>query len=306
MQSDQRPIAAIEAGGTKFICAVFNNAGAAVRDARIETRAPDETFRDVAAFYEAAKRDFGPFAAAGVASFGPIDLDPSSSAYGVITTTPKTLWRGCDIRGGVSDIVGADARIDTDVNCAAIAEGEAGAAIGLQHFCYMTVGTGIGVGVVAGGQVLSGVSHPEIGHMRVPRAPGDEDFAGICPSHGDCVEGLASGPAMQARWGVPASELPDDHPAWAMEADYIAALCVNLTYTLRPQRIIIGGGVFQRTALYGMVRAAFKAKTAGYALSAIENDVDAFIAAPGLVDQPPGLIGAYALARDGLALQSAK
>ncbi|ANM32164.1 hypothetical protein ABI59_09015 [Acidobacteria bacterium Mor1] len=290
-------VAGIEAGGTKFICAVADGEGAVLELARIATRTPEETFRDVRDFFAGASAAHGPVAGAGVASFGPLDLRPGSPNYGHLTTTPKPGWQGFDIGGAVRETLGAPVRIDTDVNCAARAEGMAGAARGLSHFAYMTVGTGIGVGVFSAGDSVRGAGHTEIGHMRVPRAAGDERFPGVCPYHGDCVEGLASGPAMAERWGSPAEELPDDHDGWRIEAFYIGTLCANLTFALRPERIILGGGVFQRASLYERVRTAYRAAAAGYALSEIEQDTESFLASPGLTQEPPGLVGALLLGK---------
>ncbi len=289
-------LAGIEAGGTKFICALASREGSVIREARIETASPDQTFRQVQEFYAEAPR-YGRIVGTGVASFGPLDLNKTSAGFGTITSTPKRGWQGVNIRDVLSQITSSPVDIDTDVTCAALAEAIYGAARDLEHVCYMTVGTGIGVGVISAGGPLPGAGHAEIGHMRLPRVRGDEGFEGICPYHGDCAEGLASGPAMEARWGTRAENLPDDHPAWEIEARYIAMLCANLTYAVRPERIVIGGGVFSRSILYDLVRQAYRETTAGYALSAIEGDTDTYICAPGCTDQPPGLIGALELAK---------
>ena len=287
----ERLIAGIEAGGTKILCAVATGDGAVIAQARIATRDPDATFRDIASFYGS----HGPFAAGGVGSFGPLDLDRDSPDYGRITTTPKAGWRGVDMLGRVAAIIRAPVAIDTDVNCAARAEAKSGAGRGLSRLCYVTVGTGIGVGIVDGMRADTGIGHPEVGHTRIPRAA-DDDFAGSCPSHGDCAEGLASGPAIHSRWGVAAEDLADGHIGWAYEAQYLAALCVNLTYTVRPQRIILGGGVLERASLLGAVRASYLAQAAGYALDRYASDVDRYLCAPDLTDPSPGLVGALDLA----------
>jgi fructokinase len=290
-------LAGIEAGGTKVICAVARADGTVLAQTRVLTRAPDETFGDMARFFEHQSQQLGPVSAGGVASFGPLDLDRTSAGYGRLTSTPKQGWSDVDILGHVQAMLGAPVTIDTDVNCAGQAEARYGAARGLDRLCYITVGTGIGVGVVEDGRTNTGAGHPEVGHIRIPRAA-DDDFAGICPSHGDCAEGLASGPAMKRRWHASAEELAADHVGWVYEAQYIAALCVNLTYIVRPQRIIIGGGVMERSSLMAAVRGSFASQMAGYALDRYSGASAIFLAAPELHDPSPGLVGAIDLARD--------
>lgn len=294
-------IAAVEAGGTKILCAVVDRDRAILASTRIATTDPDTSFAAMAAFFAGQTMRHGPVAAGGVGSFGPLDLDRGSPGYGRLTTTPKPGWAGVDMRGQVAAMLGAPVAIDTDVNCAALAEALHGATRGLDSSCYVTVGTGIGVGHVARGRPVAGVGHPEAGHIRVPRAPGDAAFAGTCPYHGDCLEGLASGPAMRARWGIAAEDLPDDHPGWEVAAHYLACLCVTLTYTVRPQRIVLGGGVFERASLYDRVRARFVALAVGYALDRWSAAPAGFLCAPALREPSPGLVGAIELARDLLA-----
>ena len=200
----------------------------------------------------------------------------------------------------ISNILDAPTEIDTDVNCAGLAEAKLGAGRGLERICYVTVGTGIGVGFIENGRPLGGVGHPEAGHMRIPRAIWDEGFAGICPYHGDCLEGLACGPAIQARWHQEAEQLGDSHVAWEFEAHYLGSLCVNLMYMLRPQRIILGGGVMGRTILYDRVRNQFRQMMAGYSLDRWSADADSFISAPALAEPSPGLVGAFELARQAV------
>jgi fructokinase len=290
------PIAAIEAGGTKVLCALANLDGQVLAQTRIPTHTPDETFAAIQTFYDQRRETFGPIAAGGVASFGPLDLDRESEGYGHLTTTPKPGWSGVDMRGRIAAILAAPTSIDTDVSCAGVAEGLYGAGRGLGRFCYVTVGTGIGVGVIEQGRALGGVGHPEAGHLRVARALGD-DFKGICPYHNDCLEGLACGPAIAARWGRDGETLPDTHPAWAVEAHYLAVLCANLTYTLRPERIILGGGVMARPGFHAFVRTAFVDLCGYYALDRCSADPNSFICAPMAEDPSPGLLGALELAR---------
>lgn len=288
--------AAIEAGGTKFLCAIADDRGNFVEQRRIATMDPASTFAEIDDFFHNAPVPVARLQGAGIASFGPLDLDRSSPDFGALTTTPKPGWASVNMREAIAAILRCPTEIETDVNCAALAEGLYGAAVGLSRFCYMTVGTGIGVGIVENGKILAGAGHPEVGHIRVPHAPGDE-FKGTCLFHGDCAEGLASGPAMKARWLKSAEDLPEDHVAWTYEAHYIAAICVNLTYALRPQRIILGGGVMERSSLYGPVCDAFARLLAGYALDRYCQDAPRFLAAPALTSPSPGLVGALELAR---------
>jgi fructokinase len=239
----------------------------------------------------------GPITAGAIASFGPLDLDRGSRQFGALTGTPKPGWTSFNVLGAFAEAIRAPAALDTDVNCAALAELRHGAGRGLDRLCYVTIGTGIGVGIVEQDRNNPGAAHPEAGHIRVPHAP-DDYFAGICPAHTDCLEGLASGPAMAARWGKNAEHLPADHLAWAHEAHYIASLCVNLAYTVRPQRIVLGGGVMEQSSLIGAVRARFVAMAAGYALDRYSDDPGTYLCAPHLTDPSPGLVGAFELARD--------
>ena len=199
------------------------------------------------------------FAAAGVASFGPVDLDPASPRYGHITSTPKPGWAQTDIAGPIRKALGVPVGFDTDVNAAALAEWRWGSAQGIDTFIYLTVGTGIGGGGLVNGRLMHGLVHPEMGHVRIPHDVVADPFAGACPFHRDCLEGLASGPAMQARWGRPAEELPDGHPAWMLQAHYLALALANFVCTLSPRRIILGGGVMDRGILFPLVRARLQA-----------------------------------------------
>ncbi|MBA3974295.1 MAG: fructokinase [Candidatus Solibacter sp.] len=273
---------AIEAGGTKFVCAVGGSA-TDLRDIRrfSTSHNPLETMAEVMGYL----KGHGPLKAVGIATFGPIDY-PS----GRITTTPKLAWRDFPLRDSVRRAFGVPVGFDTDVNAAAIAEARYGAGQGLENFIYITVGTGIGGGAVVGGKPVHGLLHPEMGHLLVrPVACAEmpEMPKGVCPYHGNCLEGLASGPAIQARWGRPGHELPPDHPAWREQADYLAQACHNLACTLSPQMIVLGGGVMDQAHLFPMIRARAKELMGGYLeLPPIEP--------PGL--PYPGLSGALALA----------
>ena len=278
---------AIEAGGTKFVCGVGDASGSR-EVATIATRDPDETFADVAAFFAY----HGPLDAIGLATFGPIRLDRSAPDYGRILRTAKAAWQGADMVARIRAFADVPIGLDTDVNGAALAEADAG---GIDDLAYVTIGTGIGLGIVSGGRIIHGASHPEGGHLRLRRHP-DHSFAGNCPFHGDCLEGLASGPAMRAAWGAPAKTLPDDHPAWAIEADYLAQLCMTLILTVAPQRIVLGGGVMQRHSLLAAVRSRTLELLGGY-LVGLESApaMAARIVAPAC-SEPSGLVGAYRLA----------
>lgn len=286
-------VGGIEAGGTKFICGVADADGTLVKSARIETTSPDETLHAVATFFETATRD-RTLVALSIGSFGPLSLRRDAADFGHITNTPKPGWSNVDLVGYLSRFR-VPIAIDTDVNCAAVGERLFGNGRGLDTFCYVTIGTGIGVGLIVGGAPHGGTNHAEAGHILVPRAPGDLEFKGQCPFHEDCLEGLASGPAMQARWRTQPSNLPEDHPAWAIETDYIASLCVNLTYIVRPDRIVLGGGVMQYPHLHRRVRASLAQKLAGYDASIRQIDLENYIVEPG-AGPFAGLWGALATA----------
>jgi len=289
----------VEAGGTKFVCGIGDARGGSIETRRIETTDPDSTIAAVAAFFAEVTARIGPIAGLGIASFGPVDLDPASPRHGWITTTPKQDWQDVDLLGRLARATGVPAAIDTDVNAAALAEATLGAGQGggqgAGTLAYVTVGTGIGVGVATGGKLRRDGGHPEAGHLLVRRHPGHLGFPGACPYHGDCLEGLASGPAIEASWGASLDRLPADHPAWEVQADYLGQLCATLVLTVAPQRIVIGGGVMAQQRLYPATRAATTRALAGYiARLADEAAVDALIVPPGCTEAP-GLIGGYLL-----------
>lgn len=292
----QAPVfAAIEAGGTKFVCAVGNGPGRIVRRTRIDTRDPAVTMSEVAAFLTAARTELGPFAGLGVASFGPVRLDPGAPDFGRLLATPKPGWDGVDLVGSLAAAADCPAALDTDVNAAALAEMKLGAGRGCDTVVYVTIGTGIGAGIVVRGQPIHGLLHPEAGHLLVRRHPADGGFGGICPYHGDCCEGLASGPAIAARSGAAAEDLPADHPHWAIVADAIGQLCASLALTISPQRIVLGGGVMSDGRLIPAIRAATARILNGYLVPLRSPEsLEAFISKPGLAE--PGLAGAFLLA----------
>jgi fructokinase len=243
----------IEAGGTKFVCGVGTGPHD-IQTSQIETTTPAETTEAAISFL----RGRG-VAAVGIASFGPVDL-----AAGRITSTPKAGWRNFDLAGAVRRALGIPVAFDTDVDGAALGEARWGAARGVSDFMYLTVGTGIGGGAMVNGALLHGSTHPEMGHIRIPHDRARDPFDGICPFHGDCLEGLASGPAIEARWGRPARELPPDHDAWKLEARYLALGLANWICTLSPKLILIGGGVAEQKQLFPMIRAELAAILNGY------------------------------------------
>jgi len=245
---------AIEGGGTKFVCAVGKTDGQILSETRFPTTTPKETLARTIAFFQEQNRALGPLTSLGVACFGPLDPNPSSPMYGHILPTPKPSWTGTDVVGQLQAALGIPIGFDTDVNGAALGEARWGAAQGLSTFLYFTIGTGIGGGAMVEGRLLHGLIHPEMGHVLLPHDTARDPFPGICPFHGDCFEGLASGPALEKRWGQRAETLPADHPAWELEADYIALAMEGFICAFSPQRIILGGGVPQQPQLIPLVR----------------------------------------------------
>ena len=253
MQTDTI-VAAIDAGGTSFKCALVDAAGMVLKAWSVPTTHPDETLGAcIATFESAMARHSTKPVAMGIASFGPVEIDPSSPRYGTITGTAKPGWDGVPIGPTLSAALKLPFHLDTDVNAALLAEMRWGAARGLDSVAYMTVGTGIGVGLFLNGALVGRPTHPEFGHIRVQRHAADQTFEGTCALHGDCLEGLASATAMTARWGPP-EVLPEDHIGWEIEADYLAQACLNLVLATRVQRIIIGGGLMNAHHLLGRIR----------------------------------------------------
>lgn len=288
----------IEAGGTKFVCAIGTGPQDIRAEVRFPTTMPQETLQRAVDFFQAQEALLGePLAAVGIASFGPVDLIPGSPTYGFITSTPKPGWRNVDVVGPIRRALGVPVSFDTDVNGAALAEGLWGAARGLDTFIYLTIGTGIGGGGMVGGTLIHGLLHPEMGHLRIPHDRERDPFEGCCPYHGDCLEGLASGPALEARWGVRAERLPPDHPAWDLEAEYLALALHNLVCALSPQRVILGGGVMRQEHLFPRIRARLRDLLNGYipVPAILTQEIEAYVVPPGLGDRA-GVLGALALA----------
>ena len=290
----------IEGGGTKFVCAVGTGQGEILAETRFPTTTPDETLARAVDFFKEQTRSLGPLAAIGVASFGPLDPRSASDKFGRILQTPKPGWTNADIVGPLRAAFDVPIAFDTDVNGAALGEWRWGAAQGLDTFIYLTIGTGIGGGGLINGKLMHGLLHPEMGHIPLPRNPALDPFEGSCPFHGDCFEGLASGPAMEKRWGVKAETLPPEHPAWDLEAGYIALALRSFICTLSPQRIILGGGVTQQPHLMPLIRLKTQATLNAYVQSpSILENIDTYIVAPALGGRA-GALGAIALAEGAL------
>jgi fructokinase len=287
---------AIEAGGTKWRCAIGTADGTIVDAVAYPTGHPRETIARAAEFFAAAD----PLEALGVGSFGPVDLSPSSGTYGYITTTPKRGWRWTDLLGTLQAALDVPVAIDTDVNAAALGESIKGAARGLDVALYMTVGTGIGGGAIVDGRPLHGLSHLEIGHTRVPHDLTRDPFPGVCPYHGDCLEGLASGQAIQARWHQPGESISTP-AAWELEAEYLAQAVTNAIFSLAPQRVILGGGVLGNPTLLPLVRRRTRDLLSGYLelpeLTRDRRSLASYIVRPEL-GSDSALVGALLLARN--------
>lgn len=289
--------AGLEAGGTKFVCAVGSGPDDIRAETRFPTTTPDETLEHTIAFFkEQQERLDEPVQALGIASFGPVDPNPNSETYGWITSTPKPYWANTNVMGPLVEALDVPAVFDLDVNGAALGEYRWGAAQDLDAFIYLTVGTGIGGGAMVHGALLHGLVHPEMGHIRIPHNRERDPYSGGCPFHGDCFEGLANGPAVEERWGQRGETLPKDHPAWELEAHYIALGLVNFIATLSPQRIILGGGIMQQKQLFPMIRENVQALLNDYIQSpAILDEIDSYIVPPALGGRA-GVLGAIALA----------
>lgn len=283
----------IDAGGTTFKCGLADASGALVATRRVPVTTPEETLAAAADWFieHTAPSRLKTF---GIASFGPIDVDPRSDSYGTITGSAKSGWSGTNLRAHFENALALPVTVDTDVNGALLAEMTLGAAMGCASAAYVTVGTGIGAGLFANGGFLGRPSHPEFGHIALRRHPSDEDFESVCPFHDDCLEGLASVRAIRARAGAP-EDLPADHPVWDIAADYLAQAARALTLTFRPERIILGGGLMLAPHLISRVRKSFDQQMGGYLEHAPSREL---ITTPGLGDNA-GLIGAILLGQQG-------
>jgi fructokinase len=288
-----RLIGAVEGGGTKFVLALADEGGAIRSHARIPTGTADATFRAMTDFFRAAEASHGKIRAFGIGSFGPLSIDTAAHDWGAITTTPKPGWRGASYPRALASF-GVPVGIDTDVNAAALGEWLSGAGQGIATLAYTTVGTGIGVGVLHDGKPLAGITHYEGGHIRPQRAPRDS-FPGVCPTHGDCVEGLAAGPAIQARWGDRLDRLGTEETG--LIARYLAELATTLVLLHMPERLIFGGGVSKAPGLIEALRRITEARLAGYVSHpALDPGLERFIVPPALGDDA-GIRGAIELGR---------
>lgn len=285
----------IEAGGTKFMCMVGNGPASIVEEIRIETASPDSTLGRVFAFFR-PYCEAGQVQRIGVGSFGPLDLDHESPTYGCITTTPKPGWQNTNLVGAIEAALPVRVILDTDVNAAALAEYSWGAGIGVNPLLYVTIGTGIGGSLLQEGKPLSGLRHPEMGHISIAREFALDSFPGICPFHADCFEGLASGPSIAARLGTPAENVGSDHPFWDVEATYIAQALATYVLILSPKKIVLGGGVMRREFLLPKIRVRLQRALAGYLRSELLiQHIDGYVVPPDL-GASAGVFGALALA----------
>jgi fructokinase len=282
---------AIEAGGTKWVCAVGRGPDELDDVCVVPTTTPVATIAAVTEFLARHR----PLAAIGIGSFGPVDLQRSSPTWGFITSTPKPGWSNADVVGPIAAALGVPVAFETDVGAAAVGEWLWGAGQDVKSSCYLTVGTGIGGAVVVDGRVLHGRSHAEMGHQRIPHDLVADPFPGTCPFHGDCLEGLACGPAVAARWGRPGQDLADDHPAWTLEAGYVGDGIANIVFLLAPDRVIVGGSVGGRPGLLDAVRSRVDDRLGGYV---VVPRLEEYVVAPGLGDRA-GVLGALALAISG-------
>ena len=282
----------LEAGGTKMVCAIGDEQGNILERVSIPTLAPENTMPAILDFFKGKN-----ISALGIGCFGPVDLDKKSPTYGCITTTPKLAWRNYDIVGVCEKELGIPVGFDTDVNGSALGEATWGCTKDLDNSIYITVGTGIGVGVIIDRKPYHGMLHPEGGHIFLARHPQDPMERGVCPYHELCLEGLASGPSIQARWGKPGVELADRKEVWELEAYYLAQAICSYIMILSPERIIIGGGVAHQEQMMPMIRAEVQRQMGGYIQAKGMQDLDSYIVLPSLNDNQ-GIMGGLKLAMD--------
>lgn len=298
MSNQSRFYAGLDAGGTTFKCGLFDETGRLIDTARFAVRGPRETIQDCIDYFQTAARDRNAdLQTLGIGCFGPLNIDPVSPDYGTILRTPKAGWAGTPVRALFAEGLSVPVLIDTDVNAALLGELQLGAARGAKSAVYMTIGTGIGAGVWMNDGFAGRPSHPEFGHIPVRLDDRDEMTKGLCPFHSDCLEGLASAASMTARYGDP-SRMPADHPGWDIEASYLAQACRVLYLTLRPEKIVLGGGLMLAEFLLSKIRQAFVRQMAGYA-GADRELAERLIVRPGLGDDA-GMIGAMVLGQGGL------
>lgn len=285
-------IGAIEAGGTKFVVCVGDEKGNVFERQTFPTLSPEETMESLFTFFDGQEIE-----AFGLGCFGPIDLNLNSETYGFITTTPKPGWNNFNIVGAIKERYSVPVGFDTDVNGAALGESQLGSSNGLDNVLYLTIGTGIGGGAVVEGKLVHGMLHPEMGHFYLQKRE-DDHYQGNCPYHKSCLEGLASGVAIEKRWGIKASELPKDHPAWDLEAYYLAQAIVTYITVLSPEKIILGGGVMHQTQLFPLIHHHVLTLLNGYIQTKqlTPETIQDYIVAPSLNDDS-GLKGALMLGK---------
>lgn len=289
-------IGALEAGGTKMVCSIGNTNGGILQRASFPTTDPETTISQIVDFISKFNIE-----ALGIGSFGPLDLNPDSPTYGYITSTPKPGWSHYPLMPELSKRLGVPAAIDTDVGAAALAEFKLGAGRGKRSLLYVTVGTGVGGGLIAEENLVHGLVHPEIGHMFLAPLPGDPMPGGVCPFHRGCLEGLASGPAIEKRWGLSAKLMSEDHPAWDLEAAYLAQMCANMILAVSPEVIVLGGGVMQQMHLFPKIREKTIELLGGYVASpaVTREGIDSYIVPPAL-SVNSGVTGALLLGAQAL------
>jgi fructokinase len=283
----------VETGGTWCVCALGAGPGAIEAQETFRTAEPAPTLERIAAFFAAHPAPL----AVGVGSFGPVDVDPGSATWGHVMNTPKSGWRHTAVAGVLRERLGVPIAFDLDVTASAIGEQRWGAGRGAPSLAYLTAGTGIGAGLLIDGRPHHGLLHPEVGHLRIPHDRERDPYPGACSLHGDCWEGLACGPALEQRWGRPPAELPDEHPAWALEAEYLALGILSIVTVFSPHRMILGGGIMARAGLMAMVRERLRELLGGYLESPLLAErIDEYVVAPGLGDDA-GVLGAIAMAQ---------
>lgn len=288
-------LGALEAGGTKMVCAIGDEQGNIFDRASFPTLTPEETMPGLIEYFKDKNIE-----ALGIGSFGPLCLNKSAPSFGDITTTPKLAWKDYPLRKTFVEALGVPVGIDTDVNAAALGEATYGAGKGIDSLVYYTIGTGVGGGALVDGMLVHGMVHPEMGHMLLRPDPRDPAPHGFCPYHDGCIEGMANGPAIERRWGVSAKELPEDHIAWDIEAEYLAQMCVNTIVTLSPKKIVLGGGVMHQLHLFPRIRKRTLELLNGYvAHPAVLEHIDEYIVPPGLGDNA-GAVGSLLLAVQAL------
>ncbi len=303
MNGDRRYFGAVEAGGTKFVCAIADERGVLHAEARFPTADPASTLAGVSRFLIESSRAIGPLSGIGIGCFGPIHLDKQAAKYGVIGNTPKKGWNNIDIVRALCSPFPCPVGFDTDVNAAALGEHRWGAGKDVGSLLYVTVGTGIGGGVLVEGLPLHGLMHPELGHLYPRRHPADT-FPGVCPFHGDCLEGLASGPAIVARCGNELKHLEPGHPQWDLQADYLGQLCAQSVLALSPQRIVMGGGVMTERRLFPLIRQRLLHWLGGYVERNEILDAGEDYVTPAALGERAGVLGCIALAVDAAGAAS--